>query len=270
MVESEAARQLWQRGVLPALPGKCIHERTYIQPKPSGNRVSGVDNIAARSLTNYRVDKILLKGYLECTQHSDSRCLWQLQNGSGFVYLKHLSNGTSILVNTSVDDSLGTLAKSNASVAFCQYLLGENNQISEYCFARDERVILPVSEAQASLAGQKRFWVETCDGKKHRAAVANSFLQVSDPAGIGWVKTLGKPAMYAGINLPQGETDMTKPLAEELTNIINRVFPTDEEMNASSAKVFSDRKRRPLWKIFAWTIILLLLVEPAVANRLKR
>ncbi|MHC4555792.1 MAG: BatA domain-containing protein [Planctomycetota bacterium] len=269
-VEPDAARQLWQRDALPALPGKCIHERTYIQPKPSGSRVQGVDNIAARSLSNYRIDKILLKGYLECKQHPEGRCLWQLQNGSGFVYFKHLGNGTSILVNTSVDDSLGSLTKSNASVAFCRYLLGENNQIGEYCFARDERVMLPVSEGQASSTGQKRFWVETCDGKKRRAAVADSFLLVSDPAGIGWVKTLGKPTMYAGINLPQGETDMTKPVTVELANIINRVFPAGEEMNVSSAEVFSDRKRRPLWKIFAWIIILLLLLEPAVANRLKR
>jgi len=36
------------------------------------------------------------------------------------------------------------------------------------------------------------------------------------------------------------------------------------------AEILGEKKRRPIWKMFAWIIILLLLVEPAVANRLKR
>jgi hypothetical protein len=269
-VATEATRQLWQRDVLAALPGKCIHERTYIQPNPCDSGAFGVDNIAARSLSSYRIDKILLKGYLECQQHADSKCLWQLQNGFGFVYLKRLGVGISILVNTSVDDSLGSLTKSNASVAFCRYLLGKDSRIGEYCFARNEQVMLPLSEKQASFAGQKQFWVQTCDGKKRRAAAADSFLLVPDPAGIGWVKTLGKPTIWAGINLPEGETDMTKPVGSELADIMNRVFPAGTDRTVSAAEVLSNRKLTPLWKIFAWTIILLLLAEPAVANRLKR
>jgi len=270
IVATNAAGQLWQREVLAALPGKCIHERTYIKPMPCDNRAFEVDNIAARSLSNYKIDKILLKGYLECQQHSDSKCLWQFRNGLGFVYLKRLGIGVSILVNTSVDDSLGSLTKSNASVAFCRYLLGKDSQIGEYCFARNEQVMLPLSERQGSFAGQKQFWVQTCDGIKRRAAAADSFLLVPDPAGTGWVKTLGKPTMWAGINLPEGETDMTKPVASELADIMNRVFPTGTERTVSAAEVLSNRKRTPIWKYFAWTIILLLLAEPAVANRLKR
>jgi hypothetical protein len=265
-----AARQLWQQDVLPALPARCIRERSYIQPKPCDSRPIGVDNIAAKSLSNYRIDKILLNGYFECKQHPDSKCLWRLQNDFGFVYFKRVGNGTSILVNTSVDDSLGSLTKSSASIAFCRYLLGENNQIGEHSFAYNERVTLPVFDIQAPSAGQKQLWVETCDGRKRRAAAAESFVLVPDPGGIGWVKTLAKPTMYAGINLPDGETDMTKPVAKEVANIMSRVFPLDTRGSTASAEVFSRKKHKNLWKIFAWTIILLLLVEPAVTNRLKR
>ena len=91
-----------------------------------------------------------------------------------------------------------------------------------------------------------------------------------DPAVIGWVKTLGKPTIYAGINLPQGETDMTKPVDAELAGVMSRVFATGTESDVSEAGVVRDKKNRPLWKIFAWALILLLLSEPAVANRLKR
>ncbi len=76
--------------------------------------------------------------------------------------------------------------------------------------------------------------------------------------------------MFAGINLPEGETDMTKPVASELADIMNRVFPTGTERTVSAAEVLDNRKRTPIWKYFAWMIILLLLAEPAVANRLKR
>jgi len=266
----EAAKQLWQRDILAALPGKCINERIYIQPKPTDSRAPSVDHIAARSLSNYRIDKVLLKGCFECEPHPDARLLWQLQNGFGLVYLKSLGSGISILVNTSVDDSLGSLTKSNASVAFCRYLLGESHQLDEYCFTRDERIVLPISGRDQAFAGQEQIWIETCDGTNRRAVVADSSLMVPDPAGIGWIKTLGKPTIYAGINLPQGETDMTKPVAAELAGVMSRIFATGAESDVTEADVLRDKKNRPLWKIFAWTLILLLLAEPAVANRLKR
>jgi hypothetical protein len=76
---------------------------------------------------------------------------------------------------------------------------------------------------------------------------------------------------------------MTKPVASELADIMNRVFPTGTERTVSAADPatlgsdqnpplagLNNRKRTPIWKYFAWTIILLLLAEPAVANRLKR
>ncbi len=269
-VASEAAKQLWQRDILAALPERCIQERTYIQPKPYNSRVSCVDHVAERSLSNYRIDKIFIKGYFECQQHSDARVIWEFRDGFGFVYLKRQGSGISVLVNTSVDDSLGSLTKSSASVAFCRYLLGESHQIDEYCFTCDERVLLPISGRGQSDSGQRRFWVETCDGRNCRASISDSSLLVPDPAGIGWVKTLGKPTIYAGVNLPKDETDMTKPVASELAGVMDRVFKTGTERTVSEAEVFHDKRRRPIWKMFAWTLILLLLAEPAIANRLKR
>jgi len=267
---SKAANRLWNEGVLAALPQKCIRERTHIQPRPSVSQAVDMGNIAAKSLSNYRIDKLLLTGYLECEQHPDSSCLWRLQNGSGFVYCKHLGKGAAILVNTSADDSLGSLTKSNASIAFCQYLLGQNYQIGEYCFACDEQVVLPGYDMKTPFAGRKQFWVETCYGRKRRAVLTESSLLVPNPGGIGWVKTLTKPIRYAGVNLPNGETDITRPVPEKVAKIMKRIFSSDRKQNITAAEAFSEKKRNPLWKMFAWIIILLLLVEPAVANRLKR
>jgi hypothetical protein len=63
---------------------------------------------------------------------------------------------------------------------------------------------------------------------------------------------------------------MTKPVASDLAGVMDRLFKTGAEEIVSEAEILHDKKRRPLWKIFAWTIILLLLAEPAIANRLKR
>jgi hypothetical protein len=265
-----AVEQLWRRDILAAKPEKSVLKRTYLQPTPCGSRASDVDNTAAKSLANYRVDRILMKGYLECTPHAESGCLWQFQDGTGFIYSKKYGDGHSIFVNTSIDDSLGTLIKSNASVAFCRYLLGRNRQTSEYCFERNERVLFALPEAVASSVGNKNVYVKTCDGRKRPAAVADSFLLISDPAGIGWIRTLSKPTTYAGINLPQGETDMAKPAYDELAAGIDRVFHGNTEKDISEAGLNDNSRRKPLWKIVAWLIILLLLVEPVVANRLKR
>jgi hypothetical protein len=265
-----AARQLWQRDILAALPDKFIQERASIEPKPYDSDAAGVDHIATRSLSNYRIDRILLKGYFECEPHPDARLLWQLQNGFGLVYLKTLGDGTSILVNTSVDDLLGSLTKSNASIAFCRYLMGESQQVEEYCFTRDQRIALPISDTDQVFAGQEQIWVETCDGKNHREPFTNSSLLIPDPAGIGWVKTLSKPTVYVGVNLPPGETDMTKPVTAELASVMGRVFATGAESEVSQVGALRDKKIRPLWKIFAWILILLLLAEPAIVNRLKR
>ncbi|MHC4686902.1 MAG: BatA domain-containing protein [Planctomycetota bacterium] len=267
---SKAAKRLWDEGILAAIPRRFFRERAYLEPRPCNEQSLGMDNVAAKVLTNYRVDRIVLTGYFDCEQHSGSSCLWRLQNGFGFVYLKRLDSGSSVFVNTSVDDSLGALTKSNASVAFCRYLLGQTSQIGEYCFACDERVMLPAYDMKAASGGRKQFWVETCDGRKRRAALAESLLVVSDSGGIGWVKTLSKPIRYAGVNLPKGETDMTKPVVDEVAKIMHRMFTPDRRQDTAAAELLPEKKQRPVWKMFAWIIILLLLIEPAVANRLRR
>jgi hypothetical protein len=176
------------------------------------------------------------------------------------------------------------LTKSSASVAFCQYLLGANNQVSENCFAYGEPVVLPVPSTTASSAERQlaalaagQLWIETCNAQKYRVALSESSLLVPDPGGIGWVKTLGKPTIYAGVNLPQGETDMAKPASKEVAEIISRVFEKIENRNSKfktrpehSRGIATGGGQISLWKVFAWTLILLLLLEPAIANRLKR
>jgi len=266
------AKQLWQEGLLAALPGELIATKAHIEPRIAGSQPPNTyaDDVAAKSLSNYKIDRIVLKGYFECKPHAESFCPCRLGNGPGFVFCKGLGNGSVILVNTSVDDSLGGLTKSSASVAFCRYLLGKSKQVSECSFTCEEQVMLPASEVEMHYAKQKQFWVSLCDGRQSRAGVSKSLLLIGEPGGIGWVKTLAKPIRYAGINLPKGETDMTRPSAGELAGITKRTLFQGREQSAVRAGTYGDTEYKPLWKIVAWILIALLLLEPAVANRLRR
>jgi hypothetical protein len=268
--ESGTAARLWRDDILAASPGRFIENLTYVEARPCCSEDPGVDSEAGRALSNYRVDRVPFKGYTKCSGHSESICLWRFTNGEGFVYLKRVGDGVSILVNTSIDDSLGGLTKSSASVAFCRYLLGPNDRIGNYSFACDEQVVLPLGDVRTALGGQKHVWVRTCDGKKLRTPLAGSSLLAPDPGGIGWVKTLGGDTMYAGVNPPQGETDMTAPSAEKIADAMNRVFSPHSAEQKALAQASEIKKNKPIWRLCAWAIIVLLLAEPAVANRLKR
>ena len=84
------------------------------------------------------------------------------------------------------------------------------------------------------------------------------------------MKTLAKPTRYAGVNVPDGETDLAKPSEELVANLMGRVFPPVSEQYVSTMEYSGDKKYRPLWKIFAWLIIVMVMAETCITNRIKR
>jgi hypothetical protein len=267
---ASAMNRLWQSKVLPALPRKIIKELTFPENSPSEKEYPGVDNAAAKAIANYRIDRIPVSGFWECLTQQDSVCLWQYQNGSGFIYFRELGNGTTFLVNTSANGSLGALTKSSVTIALCQYLLGEYNQIRDYSFTCNERVVLPITDIEPDSNREKSLWVRNCDGNKQRAILTDSSLLLFDPGSVGWVKTLTEPELSAGVNLPSGETDMSKPDEEQVPEALSRVFSTGKRENISSADILITKEQKPAWIILVWIIISLLLAESFVANRIRR
>lgn len=265
-----AADRLWRQDVLPALPTECVWERVYLEARPCVGQSADVDDSAAKSLSNCRIDKIPLRAYLRCELHGDSEVLWRLAKGFGFVYLKRLGSGVSIFVNTSADDSLGPITKSNAVVALCRYLLGKASRLGQHSFACDEPVQLPLAQAEAARVRNRGLWVQTCDGRRRRAVLVGSSLSIPDPAGVGWVRTVGGPTTYAGVNIPDGETNMAKPDERQVANIMSEVFSVDGERDVALAHVSGEQSKKPLWRILAWVVVILLLAEPAIASRLRR
>ena len=263
---SDTSRSLFERGLLPALPDKWVQSVSYPEPAPFTPESFGLETVAARSLINYRLDKTAMKGYWACRTAPQSQCVWRLANGTGFVYGKAVGPGLSIFVNTSIDTSLGLLAKSQAWVAFCQYLVGRTDQVRGYCFSTMEAPTLYLPQVRPAA----QVWVENCDGSKVLAKPQGVTLKLPAPTGLGWIKTLDQPPLYAGINLPDGETEIVVPSAQTVANAVKRAFLIEDHRKRDTALAEAQISQKPIWKAFAWAAIAMVLLESAVANRLKR
>jgi hypothetical protein len=90
------------------------------------------------------------------------------------------------------------------------------------------------------------------------------------PTGLGWMKTLSEPVLYAAVNLPAGETDVSTSAEEMVAGAMKHAFVTGEVQGPAPVLASSKLENRPLWPAFAWAALLLLLLEPAITNRLKR
>ena len=272
-LNKKAAERLFDAGILPVLPRKYINKQTCIESKPAGNdRSDSADfDSVLKALENYKLENVIVYGCWQCTLKSKSVCHWRFSNENGFIYSGHVTNGTAMLINTSADDSMSTLTRSGGSVAFCRYLLGSPKQISEHVFSSDKKTLLPASDMEIQYSkSQKSIWVQAPDGNKIPAAVSDSFLVPSKNRGTGWVKTLTKPQRYAGVNLPEGETDVTEPNKEVVAKTIDNIFPENARPKINTAEIASNKDYISLWKIFAWTVIILIFAEAGLANRMKR
>jgi hypothetical protein len=152
----------------------------------------------------------------------------------------------------------------------CQCLLGEQNNIVNSSFACDQSIVLSIENDNKDKIQYNKVAIQNCLGQKQFVPVRNSSITIHESGGTGWIKTTKEPIIYAGINLPPGETNMTNPSDIKIENAISRIFQTGEKENISSAESFKSKKEIPLWKYCAWLLIILLLVESAAANRMRR
>jgi len=278
----EPAKQLMREGLLAAQPQRWVRAIAYPEPQACAATTSGLDERATKSLSNYRLDQVALKGYWQCRPAAQAECFWRLADGEGLLYGLPCGHGSSIFVNTSIDDSLGLLAKSAAWVALCRGLIGQADHVQQFSFPVGERPVLRIADRETQNVKPRGrddrtiVSVENCDGSKARAAAQGSVLLLPPPTGTGWMKTTDEPTLYAGINLPVGETDLTAPTQEMVADIAQRVFVQagDRRLEAGGAyslqPTASSLHPKPIWPVVAWAAILLLVLESAIANRLKR
>lgn len=161
---------------------------------------------AGESLTQYGLDRMVLRETSRVRLAPEAKCVWRLQNGDPLVAIRPVGRGVTLWVNTSVDASLSPLAKSSAAVAWAQFLL-ESGHGSDPEEAHD-----PWRESEPSLQFSSSESIETV------------------------TRTLF-------------EEDRSRALEVESASHVTTQWP--------------------LWRAAAWGLLILLLAEPFVAERMK-
>jgi hypothetical protein len=273
ILNKNVTAKLFDAGILPVMPDKYIGKRTYIESKPAGSSESEsaeFDSVL-KALENYRLGNVTVSGTWKCTNQSDSVCHWRFKNGKGFIYSRHVANGSGVLINTSADDSMSTLTRSGSSVAFCRYLLGSPKQISEHVFTCGEKVLLPATAMEIEFAkSEKPVWVQAASGEKQQASIVDSFIVPYASGRAGWIMTLSKPHRYAGVNLPEWETDITGLAEGVVGRTMDNIFTENKKLTAATADITAGKNYKSLWKIFAWVLIVLIFTEAGLVNRMNR
>ena len=86
----------------------------------------------------------------------------------------------------------------------------------------------------------------------------------------GWLRTLSEPIRYAGINPGIGETDLHTPEQVEIDRFLAGLSNDEGLSNQIDRATMSNDSHRSLWRLLAWIIIVLVIVESFVVNRMKK
>jgi hypothetical protein len=253
----EAYRQLAERGVLPGTPQDLRQAPLRLTDAIAG--FSEEEAAVVGTLRNYSLGSIVFHGSHVVTPVEGARTLWAFDSGEPFVLVKTSGLGTGVLVNTSADDSLSTLFKAPAAVAFTAYLLGSAQALEQLAFEAGKPIYLRTPATSVLLPTGLKQTISGDAGLVHLAAQQT----------LGWVVTRPEPGLHAGINTPRGETDLAPPQAVSLELMLRRQFPVAEQA-VLQARQEAERERAPLGPALAWAAVACMLLDVFLSNRLTR
>jgi hypothetical protein len=179
--------------------------------------------------------------------------------------------GKSLLINTSLDDTMSSLTKRAVVVPLCRLILGCGTVAYGYGFPAEEEITLPAFEFERDLAqANQDIWVVDPAGNRHKVPVTGPNLTGHYPEQTGWLRTLSEPVRYAGINPAVGETDLHTPEQVEIDRFLAGLSDDKGQSDQIDRATMSVDSSRPLWRLLAWIVIVLVLTEGLVVNRMKK
>ena len=268
------AQRLYSKGVIGAEPVELIDERYPLSgPWPSDSifAYAGLDVETARVARNYTLGNLPLWSHFACRKGPETRCLWPIETGHNLIYTVTKGAGKSLLINTSMDDTMSSLTKRAVVVPLCRLMLGSGSVAYGYGFPAEEEIMLPVFDFERDPArANQGIWVLDPVGTRHKVAVTGPSLTGRYPERIGWLRTLSEPVRYAGINPPVGETDLRPPGQVEIDRCLAGLSDDKGRQNRIDRATITADSSRPLWRLLAWMIIALVLMEGLIVNRMKK
>jgi len=268
------AQRLYDAGVVGAEPAELIDERHAVSgPWPSDSILAyaGLDVETARAARNYTLGEMPLWSHFACRKGPETRCLWPIESGHSLVYTVAKGAGKSLLINTSMDDTMSSLTKRAVVVPLCRLILGCGTVAYGYGFPAEEEITLPAFGFERELArANQDIWVVDPAGNRHKVPVTGPNLTGRYPEQTGWLRTLSEPVRYAGINPAVGETDLHTPEQVEIDRFLAGLSDDKGQSDQIDRATMSVDSSRPLWRLLAWIVIVLVLTEGLVVNRMKK
>ncbi|MCF7972734.1 MAG: BatA domain-containing protein [Phycisphaerae bacterium] len=266
------AKRLYDRGLMGAEPFERLDERTSLsQVWPSDGMFAsaGLDVDTARVTKQYTLEHLPLWSHFACRKAPESTGLWPTETGYCLIYTLAVGAGKSLLINTSMDDTMSSLTKRPVVIPMCRLILGSGSAAYGYGYQAEEQVVLPVFESE-QVRIDPDIWVADPSGRRHPVIVTGSSLTVYTPDQTGWLATLSDPVRYAGINPVQGETDLHPTESVDIDQCLAGLSsPRGDPLPGNLAAPGADLNR-PLWRLLAGIIIGLVWVEGWIVNRIKR
>ena len=268
------AQRMYDSGVLAAEPTEIIDDRHSLSRQwPSDNvfAYAGLDVETAKAARNYNLDVIPLWSHFACRKGPETKCLWSIETGNSLVYTMTKGSGKSLLINTSIDDSMSSLVKRAVVIPLCRLILGCGSVAYGFGFSAEEEITLPVFNFERDLIrANQGIWVIDPAGKRHKVSITGPSLTGHYPEQTGWLRTLSEPVRYAGVNPVVGETDLQIYEQAEIDRLLAGLSGGVKRQNQIEKAATSNSLNRPLWRLLAWTIIVLVLTEGLIANRIKK
>ena len=268
------AQRLYREGIIGAEPFELIDERHVLSgvwPADGVFASAGLDVDTARATRHYTLDHLPLWSHFACRQRPESTTLWPIETGHYLLYTRARGAGKTLLVNTSIDDTMSALTKRPVVIPLCRLILGSGAAAHGYGFHVEEQVTLPVFESEGgSNPVDRDVWVLDPSGDRHHVLVAGSSLTGQFPDQTGWLQTLSDPVRYVGVNVATGETDLHTAESTEIDRCLASLSGSKGESSPAGLAAASVDSNRSLWKLLAWIVIGLLLMEAVVVNRVKR
>ena len=268
------AQRLYSEGVIGAEPVELIDERHPLSgPWPSDSifAYAGLDVETARVARNYTLGSLPLWSHFACRKSPETRCLWPIETGHSLIYTVTRGAGKSLLINTSMDDTMSSLTKRAVVVPLCRLILGCGSVAYGYGFPAEEEITLPIFEPERDSAqANQGIWAVDPAGNRHKVPVTGPNLTGHYPEQTGWLQTLSEPVRYAGINPVVGETDLRTPEQVEIDRCLAGLSGDERQSSQIDRATMSDDSSWPLWRLLTWIIIGLVLTEGLVVNRMKK
>lgn len=268
-MHAATCRLFYDRGILPALPKRNVHEVAHLEPLECHTLDVPQNNSKMLSvLEGYRIDKIPLWTYYTCQQKPEAVCMWGINPQTSLLYQMKAANGYSTLINTSIDDAYSGLTKNPAILPLIRYLMGFDEQVSDYSYACDETVLISLKEHGKHKeidyvdAGDERHTIRLSEA-------TSSHVRVPGPHHCGWMRMVTEPVQYIGIHPVVNETNLKRTPVSQINKKLELIFhnPGTERVEA---KLTLSKEAMSLNRYLIGIIMFLIFIESYISNRMQR